>query len=137
MSLRSRDPHDKLALLSNFLKDQEDVVTITRGLRWIREILAAPSFKRIGALELLPGNIDTAAELESYVRRTAKTAFHPVGTCRMGVDGDAVVDPTLKVHGVDKLWIGDASIMPAIVSGNTNAPTIMIAERAANFIRKA
>jgi len=137
MSLRSRDPHDKLALLSNFLKDQEDVVTITRGLRWIREILAAPSFKRIGALELLPGNIDTAAELESYVRRTAKTAFHPVGTCRMGVDGDAVVDPTLKVHGVDKLWIGDASVMPAIVSGNTNAPTIMIAERAANFIRKA
>jgi choline dehydrogenase-like flavoprotein len=137
MSLRSRDPHDKLALLSNFLKDQEDVVTIIRGLRWIREILAAPSFKRIGALELLPGNIDTAAELESYVRRTAKTAFHPVGTCRMGVDGDAVVDPTLKVHGVDKLWIGDASIMPAIVSGNTNAPTIMIAERAANFIRKA
>ena len=87
--------------------------------------------------ELLPGNIDTAAELKSYVRRTAKTAFHPVGTCRMGVDGDAVVDPTLKVHGVDRLWIGDASVMPAIVSGNTNAPTIMIAERVANFIRKA
>ena len=103
----------------------------------IREILAAPSFKRIGASELLPGNIDTAAELESYVRRTAKTAFHPVGTCRMGVDGEAVVDPTLRVRGVDKLWIGDASIMPEIVSGNTNAPTIMIAERAANFILNA
>jgi choline dehydrogenase len=137
MSLRSRDPYDKLALLSNFLKDEEDVVTIVRGLRWIREILAAPSFKRIGASELLPGNIDTAAELESYVRRTAKTAFHPVGTCRMGVDGEAVVDPTLRVRGVDKLWIGDASIMPEIVSGNTNAPTIMIAERAANFILNA
>jgi choline dehydrogenase-like flavoprotein len=137
MSLRSRDPYDKLALLSNFLKDHEDVVTIVRGLRWIREILAAPSFKRIGASELLPGNIDTSAELESYVRRTAKTAFHPVGTCRMSVDGDAVVDPTLKVHGIDKLWIGDASIMPEIVSGNTNAPTIMIAERAAHFILNA
>jgi choline dehydrogenase len=137
MSLRSRDPYDKLALLSNFLKDEEDVVTIVRGLRWICEILAAPSFKRIGASELLPGNIDTAAELESYVRRTAKTAFHPVGTCRMGVDGEAVVDPTLRVRGVDKLWIGDASIMPEIVSGNTNAPTIMIAERAANFILNA
>ena len=137
MSLRSRDPYDKLALLSNFLTDEEDVVTIVRGLRWIREILAAPSFKRIGALELLPGNIDTAAELASYVRRTAKTAFHPVGTCRMGVNGEAVVDPTLRVRGVGKLWIGDASIMPQIVSGNTNAPTIMIAERAANFILKA
>jgi choline dehydrogenase len=136
-SLRSRDPYDKLALLSNFLTDHEDVVIIVRGLRWIREILAAPSFKRIGALELLPGNIDTAAELASYVRRTAKTAFHPVGTCRMGVDDEAVVDPRLRVRGVDKLWIGDASIMPQIVSGNTNAPTIMIAERAANFILKA
>jgi choline dehydrogenase-like flavoprotein len=136
MSLRSRDPQDKLALFSNFLKDHEDVAIIVRGLRWIREILAAPSFRQIGASELLPGNIDTAAELEAYVRRTAKTAFHPVGTCRMGVDGDAVVDPTLKVRGIDKLWIGDASVMPEIVSGNTNAPTIMIAERAANFILK-
>jgi len=134
MSLRSRDPYDKLALFSNFLKDQADVSVIMRGLRWIREILAAPSFKRIGAVELLPGNMDSPAELESYVRRTAKTAFHPVGTCRMGVDGEAVVDPTLRVRGIDKLWIGDASIMPEIVSGNTNAPTIMIAERAANFI---
>jgi choline dehydrogenase-like flavoprotein len=136
MSLRSRDPCEKLALFSNFLNDQADVGVIVRGLRWIREILAAPSFKRIGAAELLPGAMDSPAELESYVRRTAKTAFHPVGTCRMGVDGDAVVDPTLKVQGINKLWVGDASIMPEIVSGNTNAPTIMIAERAAHFILK-
>jgi choline dehydrogenase-like flavoprotein len=137
MSLRSRDPHDKLAVFSNFLKDQEDVSAIVHGLRRIREIIAAPSFKQIGAAELLPGKIDTSAELEAYVRRTAKTAFHPVGTCRMGVDAEAVVDPTLKVRGVDKLWIGDASVMPEIVSGNTNAPTVMIAERAANFILHA
>ena len=137
MSLRSRDPYDKLALFSNFLNDEADVSVIVRGLRWIREIVAAPSFKRIGAIELLPGNIDTAAELEAYVRRTAKTAFHPVGTCRMGVDDEAVVDPTLKVRGIDKLWISDASVMPEIVSGNTNAPTVMIAERAAHFILNA
>jgi choline dehydrogenase len=137
--LRSANPDDPILLAGNYLTAQADVAGLVRGAQLLRRILRAPAFKQLGTRELLPGadEPDAAAHLENYVRRTARTVYHPVGTCRMGVNGDAVVTPRLGVHGLNKLWIGDASIMPEIVSGNTNAPTVMIAERAADFILNA
>jgi choline dehydrogenase len=88
--------------------------------------------------EVLPGpEVAQPAEVQDYLRRAAETYFHPVGTCRMGLEAGAVVDPELRVHGVDGLRVADASIMPSIVSGNTNAPTIMIGEKAAAMVLAA
>ncbi|HLI22184.1 MAG TPA: GMC oxidoreductase, partial [Stellaceae bacterium] len=101
-------------------------------------MLKAPSLKRVLIGEYLPGEAvpDDDAPLSDFVRQYAKTVFHPVGTCRMGSDADAVVDPKLKFKGIDGLRVADASVMPTVTSGNTNAPTIMIAERAADFIAR-
>jgi choline dehydrogenase len=92
--------------------------------------------RRVIAEEMYPGTDENMpdTELEAFVRRYAKTVYHPVGTCRMGSDARAVVDPQLRVNGVQGLRVCDASVMPSIVSGNTNAPTIMIAERGAEFM---
>ncbi|MFD2837581.1 GMC oxidoreductase [Azotobacter vinelandii] len=122
---------------SGALKEQEDVDSLVRGVKLARKILRAPALAKLVEHELLPARnediLDT--ELEAYVRNYAKkTVYHPAGTCRMGSDTDAVVDPMLKVKGVDGVRICDASVMPTLVSGNTNAPTIMIAERCAEFI---
>ena len=102
------------------------------GIRLGREILAAPAFKPWLGEERLPGAAQQSdAELEAFIRATAETEYHPVGTCKMGSDPMAVVDERLCVHGIDRLRVIDASIMPTLVSGNTNAPTIMIAEKGA------
>jgi choline dehydrogenase len=107
-------------------------------LRKGREILAAPAFKPWLEEERLPGSaLQSAAELEDFIRATAETEYHPVGTCKMGSDAMAVVDESLRVRGVDRLRVIDASIMPSIVSGNTNAPVIMIAEKGAAMMLAA
>ncbi len=119
------------------LTDQDDVARLIRGVRIARQMLAQPPLAQHGLTEVIPGDAaqDDSA-LESFVRTHARTVYHPVGTCRMGSDGASVVDPRLKVRGVEGLRVADASIMPNIVSGNTNAPAIMIGEKAADLILK-
>jgi choline dehydrogenase len=119
-----------------YLSAQEDVDTLVRGLKLARRIMRAPSMRKVVSEELYPGPKDDMpdAELEQFVRQYAKTVYHPVGTCRMGSDAAAVVDPQLRVRGVQRLRVCDASVIPSISSGNTNAPTIMIAERGAEFM---
>lgn len=135
IKLRSADPSDKPRIRANYLQSDFDLHTMIAGIRMTREIIGQKAFDPYRGKELAPGPaIDDDAELESWLRATAMTTFHPVGTCKMGNDPMAVVDARLKVHGIEGLRVADASIMPIISSGNTNAPAIMIGERAADFI---
>ena len=117
------------------LNDDDDLYRLRKGLQIAREILAQQPLDAYGLTEVLPG-ADTLSEsaLDEFIQKNARTVYHPVGTCAMGVHEQSVVDPQLKVRGVSGLRVADASIMPTIVSGNTNAPTIMIAEKAADMI---
>lgn len=120
----------------NFLDDPEDAKVLVEGMKLARRILAQPEFDALRGAEMLPGpQVQSDEQLLAHLRDYAATVFHPVGTCKMGIDAMAVVDPELKVRGVDNLRIADASIMPTLISGNTNAPCIMIGERAAEFVR--
>ena len=109
------------------------------GIRRMREIFGNKPIDGLLGREVGPGaEAHSDAEIDSYVRdRASFTIFHPVGTCKMGIDAQAVVDPTLKVRGLDGLRVVDASVMPTLIGGNTNAPTIMIAEKAADMILAA
>jgi choline dehydrogenase-like flavoprotein len=119
----------------NFLSDPEDAKVLVEGLKLARRILADQHFDGIRGKEMLPGaQVQTDEQLMTYVRDYSATVFHPVGTCKMGTDSMAVVDPELKVHGIQGLRVVDASIMPTLISGNTNAPCIMIGEKAAHII---
>ncbi len=139
-SVRLSGPRPENSPLIDFglFDDTADVATIARGLQAARNLAASEAFSPYRAGELLPGaEVTSPQELADFARRTAATAFHPVGTCRMGIDGDAVVDPELKVKGIEGLRVADASIMPTIVGGNTNAAVIMIAEKASDMMRKS
>jgi len=106
------------------------------GVRLVRDILQRPALSPYRGSELIPGpQMFDDDDLDRLIARAGETIYHPVGTCRMGVDADAVVDPTLRVRGIEGLRVVDASIMPRLVGGNTNAPTIMIAEKAADLMR--
>jgi choline dehydrogenase len=134
----SSDPHAAPCIRSNFLDDEEDRRTIVEGFKIARRIVANPAFDPYRAFEMLPGDaVHTNDEYLDYARATGVTTYHPIGTCRMGQDPKAVVDNELRVHGISGLRIVDASIMPTLVSGNTHAPVIMIAERAAELIKTA
>lgn len=134
--LQSSDPFDAPAIDPNYLDEKRDLTTLVEGIKMAREIVESEAFDGITGAEVWPGeDTETEADIRAHLRETAQTGYHPVGTCKMG-DGDlAVVDDRLRVHGVTGLRVVDASVMPTIPSGNTNAPTIMIAERAADFIR--
>ncbi|MFJ6323264.1 MULTISPECIES: GMC family oxidoreductase [unclassified Rhizobium] len=135
ISLRTRNADDPIIFVGNNLTKEADVDTLVRGIKLGRKILAAPAMKKLGFGELAPGDsAQTDEAIANHARSIAKTVYHPSGTCKMGRDAMAVVDPQLRVVGVPRLRIADASIMPTLVSGNTNAPTIMIAERCADFI---
>lgn len=133
----SADIADKPKIVCNLMTDPEDVMATVAGLRLCREIIAQRALHDIRGTETAPGEAaQTDEALEAYARSTGASAYHPVGSCRMGLDPAAsVVDASLRVHGVSHLRIVDASVMPRIVSANTHAPTVMIAEKAADIIR--
>ncbi len=133
----SDDPRTPPSILFNYLEDARDLADLRRGVRLAREILAQAALAPYRGAELLPGEaVQSDDALDEWLRGAVETCYHPVGTCRMGRDhGSSVVDASLRVHGLDGLRVVDASVMPEIVSGNTNAPTIMIAEKACDVIR--
>jgi len=134
--ITSQDPNEPVEIDARYLTDPHDVDAMLRGLKIARNIIRQPSMTSIIEQELLPSSQEEVSDevLIEHIRKYAKTVYHPAGTCKMGTGEDAVVDPKLRVYGIKGLRICDASIMPNLVSGNTNAPTIMIAERCADFI---
>ncbi|MDR5832995.1 GMC family oxidoreductase N-terminal domain-containing protein [Caballeronia sp. LZ034LL] len=135
--LASADPLAYPLMNPNACADPYDVEVVARYALQVREVMRQPEFESWHAVEVAPGpSVTTQAEMESFVKKTGTTAAHQVGTARMGNDALSVVDPELRVHGVSGLRVVDASVMPVVTSGNTNAPTIMIAERAADLILK-
>jgi choline dehydrogenase-like flavoprotein len=135
--LASGDAVAAPAIDPGFLTDARDIATLRAGVRMMHRIAAAPPLGDYAGVDRHPVNLDDDAALDALIRSRADTVYHPVGTCRMGNDADAVVDPTLQLSGIDGLWVADASVMPRLVSGNTNAPSIMIGERAADFVKAA
>jgi len=119
----------------NYLQEQEDMLLMQRGINLAREIASSFHFKGMLGKEISPGNkIQSDTAMQNFIRNTATTLWHPVGTCKMGIDSLAVVDPYLKVYGVTGLRVMDASIMPSLPSGNTNAACMMIGEKGAQLI---
>jgi choline dehydrogenase len=134
VTLVSANPLDQPLIDPNYLSDPDDLRLSKSQIKWTRELLNSKAFDHIRA-GLAQPEFGGDADIENHVRRNASTIWHPTSTCRMGVVGNSVVGQDLRVHGIEGLSICDASIMPSIVSGNTNAPTIMIAEKGADLIR--
>ena len=138
IELKGPDPDQRPAIHPNFLSDYDDLVRLGAGLRWNARLLRADPLGSKLTQQSLPGDPDWSDErVYEFVRQSALTIAHPVGTCKMGQDATAVVDEQLRVRGIEGLRVADASIMPTIPSGNTNAPSIMIGEKAAEMIRAA
>jgi len=130
LTLRSADPLSAPLLQPNYLQREYDRRLMIECVRLAREIFAQDAFRPYAGDELYPGAATRSeTEVLDFIRRKAETIYHPVGTCKMGEDDMAVVDPALRVRGLEALAVVDASVMPTLVSGNTNAPTIMIAEK--------
>ena len=137
ITVRSNNPLEPPVIQPNYFSDEEgeDIRVLMDGIRWARQIVAAPEFVSLAGTEITPGaDVKSDQDLAGYIRQHAQTYFHPVGTCKMGVDEMAVVDPQLRVKGLERLRVVDASVMPSIPRANTNAATIMIAEKAADLI---
>jgi choline dehydrogenase len=133
--IKSADARQAPAINPNYLASEKDCDTMVEGIRALRRILQAPAMQQHIAEEVEPGPAcDSDDAILDYVRRRGSTVYHPVSTCRMGQDDTAVVDERLRVRGFAGLRVIDASIMPSLVSGNTNAATIMIAEKGADMV---
>jgi choline dehydrogenase len=131
----SADPRQPPAINFNFLSSPVDAEITVRAVRIARAVMTAPAMALLQVTEIAPGKTQTTDnEILDWVKRAAETTYHPVGTCKMGQDAMAVVDARLRVHGIEGLRVADASIMPALTSGNTNAPSIMIGEKAADMV---
>jgi choline dehydrogenase len=136
VEIASADPSEPPRILGRVLGDSTELAALRAGLRIAREIVATRPFDEFRGAEAMPGpQLRSDGDLDAYIRSHVELLYHPVGTCRMGTGADAVVDPRLHVRGVEQLRVVDASVMPEIVGGNTNAPTIMIAEKAATMMR--
>ncbi|MBS0472612.1 MAG: choline dehydrogenase [Proteobacteria bacterium] len=135
ISIKSSDPLVAPVIQPNYLEAEEDRRAMREGTKMARDIFAQAAFDPYRGPELMPGaHVRTDDQIDAWIRKTAETIYHPVGTAKMGKDSESVVDAELKVYGVQGLRVVDASVMPTLVSGNTNAPTIMIAEKAADMI---
>src|ERR1700738_1974892 len=135
---RSNDPREAPAINPRYLSEQTDRRAIVGGLRFVRRLFAAPALATYVGAEILPGlHLESDEELLDYARQKGSTVYHATCTCKMGSDQMAVVDDQLRVHGLERLRVIDASVMPTVTSTNTNAPTIMIAEKGADLIRRA
>lgn len=135
ISIKSADPFATPIIQPNYLESEEDRRALREGVKVARDLFAQEAFDPYRGPELMPGaHLRTDEQLDAFVRKTAETIYHPVGSAKMGEDSESVVDSQLRVYGVGGLRVVDASVMPTLVSGNTNAPTIMIAEKAADMI---
>jgi choline dehydrogenase-like flavoprotein len=138
VTLQSGDPNAAPLIDPAFFKEPEDMARMVRGFKLMREVLQQPALASLGGRELqTTAAAQTDAQIEAVIRTHADTIYHPVGSCRMGPGPNDVVDAQLRVHGIAGLRVVDASVMPRIVSGNTNAPTIMMAEKAADMIKQS
>jgi choline dehydrogenase len=136
ISLKSSSPLDPPAIRANYLSTDADMRVIIEGVKFSRRLAQHEPLAKFRGDELHPGaSVQTDGEIAEFIRAEAQTLYHPVGTCKMGDDAMAVVDSRLRVRGIERLRVVDASVMPRIIAGNTNAPTIMIAEKAADMIR--
>ncbi|MCG7493592.1 GMC family oxidoreductase [Thalassobius sp. Cn5-15] len=138
VTLNSADPKAPPRIDPGYLSDERDLATLIKGAKMTREIMKTEPLKGYASKELFGVHDDmTDKDWEKAIRARAETIYHPIGTCKMGVDDQAVVDPELRVHGLDNIRVVDASVMPRLIGGNTNAPTVMIAEKAADMIKAA
>jgi choline dehydrogenase len=135
VTLRSANPNDPPKVTLNFMKERVDREATRDGLRMLRKVYNTKPLSDMISSEVMPGiDVESDDAFDAYIRKTADVCHHPVGTCSMGANGQSVVDPELRVHGIEGLRVVDASVMPLVPSGNTNAPTIMIAEKASDMI---
>ena len=135
VSLASFDAMQAPLIDPNFLGHEEDLETMVAGFKTTRRLMETPALRALQTRDMFTANVRSDDDIRAVLRERVDTVYHPVGTCKMGTDAMAVVDPALKVHGLEALRVVDASIMPTLIGGNTNAPTIMIGEKAADMIR--
>jgi choline dehydrogenase len=135
IALGSADPYERPQIHANYLAEDADRHFAVESIAFARKLAQTAPLSDYIAAEVMPGpNIQTADDILHFAQANGATIFHPAGTCRMGADADAVVDPRLRVRGAERLWVADCSVMPTLVSGNTNVPAMMIGEKAAEMI---
>jgi choline dehydrogenase-like flavoprotein len=135
VSLSSADPFAAPAIDPNFLGEADDLESMVAGYKTTRRLMETPALWALQKKDMFTEGVKTDDDIRAVLRARVDTVYHPVGTARMGTDSLAVVDPKLKVHGLEGLRVVDASVMPTLIGGNTNAPTIMIGEKAADMIK--
>jgi choline dehydrogenase len=135
IELAASDPMVRPRIIANYLATEDDRACAVRAVLFARQLARTKPLSDYVAAEVMPGpDVQSEADVLAFARRNGATIFHPAGTCRMGVDEAAVVDPRLRVRGVERLWVADCSIMPTLVSGNTHLPAVMIGEKTSDMI---
>jgi choline dehydrogenase-like flavoprotein len=135
VGLHSADPLAAPLIDPDFFGDPDDLRVMVEGFKLTRRLLDAPALAALRTKDMFTAHVRSDADIERVLRERVDTVYHPVGSCKMGIDAMAVVDPQLRVHGIEGLRVVDASIMPTLIGGNTNAPAMMIGEKAADMVR--